>query len=75
MNANEAASRQRCQQLLAQLDKVLAERMEEEYYFQEGGYAQYQNDVDLVIKQYSLYNDLGVKVSDSDLAVRRINTT
>ncbi len=59
---NEEASRQKCRDLLRQLEEGLAQNLRDGVYAVEGGHQCYETDLKIIIQKYQERNDLGNQV-------------
>ena len=52
----------KCRQLLAQLEQTLSEKLKAGKYAKKGGFAEFQQDLQKIQKEYNTHTDLGVQV-------------
>ncbi len=67
MKQNEKASIEKCQALLEQLEASLMTKLQNGSYARNGGYADFQQDLQEIQRKYKTHTDLGVKVTKYSL--------
>ena len=60
---NARASTERCRQLLVQLEQNLVANLKDGKYAKSGGFAEYQEEVQVISAQYESTPNLGVQVT------------